>query len=458
MKKVLPLIILLIVLGLKINAQEKIWSLEECIKYAIDNNITIKQQELQTDYQENILFQSKMARLPSLNGQASNNFSFGRALDETTYEFTENETIISSNFYAGASISLFNGFQKINTIKSNQYMLEASIKDLEKIKDDISLSVALGYLQILLNKELVSATQIQLETTLEQIVKTEAMVEAGSLARGSLLEIQAQAAREELQLINMENQISISYLDLAQLLELESAEDFEIQEPEIDLGESEIISGDVNSIFLEAEKIRPSIASARLRLESAKYDLQVAKGGLYPSLSLSTTFSTGYSDFRQKFLGLDPVTSGPLYGKYPFGEQINDNINYGIGLSLNIPIFNGWQVRTNISNSNINIRNSEYSLESTRKQLFKNIQQAYADAEASLKSYYASQKAVLSMEESFRYSEQKFNVGMVTPIEYNQAKSQLLSAQSDLAQAKYEFIFKTKVLDFYRGELLTLDN
>lgn len=457
MNRIITLIVLVVMFAINANGQEKIWGLEECIQYAIDNNITIKQQELQTNYQENILLQSKLGRLPSLNGTAGNNFSFGRALDETTYRFTDNETIMSSNFYAGASVTLFGGLQKQNTIKSNAYNLEASIKDLDKIKDDISLAVAMGYLQILLNKELVAVTESQLQTTLEQIDRTEKMVEAGSLARGSLLEIQAQAAREELQLINMQNQLSLSYLDLAQLLELESVEGFEIEEPVIDIGESAVIDDDVNGIFSDAEKIRPEIESAKLRLQSAEYDLKIAKGALYPSLSLSTSFSTGYSDIRQKLLGLDPVTFEPIYGEYSFADQINDNINYGLGLTLSIPIFNGWQVRTNISNSVINIQNSQYTLENSRKQLFKSIQQAYADAEASLKSYYASQKAVTSMQESFRYSEQKFNVGMVTPIEYNQAKSQLLSAESDLAQSKYEFVFKTKVLDFYRGNLLSLE-
>jgi outer membrane protein len=458
MKKAFTILSLSLLVALTGYSQDKIWTLEECINYAIDNNITIKQQELQTNYQENILLQSKLGRLPSLNGSASNNFSFGRALDETTYRFTDNETVMSSNFYAGANVTLFGGLQKLNTIKSNQYNLEASVRDLEKIKDDISLAVAMNYLQILLNKELVAATESQLQTTLEQIDRTEKMVIAGSLARGSLLEIQAQAAREELQLINIQNQLSISYLDLAQLLELENTEGFEIDKPEISIEESTLIDGDVNGIFSEAEKLRPEIESSKLRLQSAEYDLKVAKGGLSPSLSLSTSFSTGYSDIRQKLLGLDPITNDPIIGEYPFGEQINDNINYGIGLSLNIPIFNGWQAKTNISNSRINIQNAQYTLENNRKQLYKNIQQAYADAEASLKSYYASQKAVTSMVESFRYSEQKFNVGMVTPIEYNQAKSQLLSAEADLAQAKYEFIFKTKVLDFYRGILLTLDN
>jgi len=165
---------------------------------------------------------------------------------------------------------------------------------------------------------------------------------------------------------------------------------------------------------------------------------------------------TMYSNIRQKIIGIDPV-SGPVYGEYPFSEQFNDNMNYGVGFSLTLPILNGWQVNTNISNSRLNIENSRYTLENEKKQLYKNIQQSYADAVAALKKYSASMKALTSMEESFRYTEQKFNVGMVTPVDYNAAKTQLLNTQSDMAQAKYEFIFKTKVLDFYKGLPLNLN-
>ena len=163
-----------------------------------------------------------------------------------------------------------------------------------------------------------------------------------------------------------------------------------------------------------------------------------------------------YSNIRKKIIGIDPK-EGPLYGEYPFSEQLNDNLNYGFGFTLTVPIFNGWQVGTNISNSKLDIDNSRYALEAQKKQLYKTIQQSYADAVAALKKYSASMKAVVSMEESFRYTEQKFNVGMVTPVDYNAAKTQLLAAQSDMAQSKYEFIFKTKVLDFYKGLPLNLN-
>jgi len=217
-----------------------------------------------------------------------------------------------------------------------------------------------------------------------------------------------------------------------------------------------MITESVANIYNTAKETRPEVLSAELRLKSAEYDLRIAKGGRSPRLNLNTSFSTGYSSIRQKILGIDPV-EGIQYGDYPFAEQVNDNINYGIGLTLSIPVFNGWQVNTGISNAKINIQNNLYALENTRKQLYKNIQQAYADAQASLKSYVASRKAVESMQESFRYTEQRFNVGMVTPVEYNTAKAQLLNAESELAQSKYEYIFKIKVLDFYKGLPLELN-
>jgi len=193
-----------------------------------------------------------------------------------------------------------------------------------------------------------------------------------------------------------------------------------------------------------------------MRLAASEYDLKISKGGRSPRITMNHSFNTGYSDIRQKVLGVDTTNQSIIYGDYPFKEQVNDNINWGLGFSLNIPILNGWQINKNIANAKLGIESSKYELEGTKKQLYKNIQQAYADAVAALKKYNASTKAVTSMQESFRYTEQKFNVGLVTPVDYNTAKSQLLQAQSTLAQAKYEFIFKTKVLDFYRGIPLSL--
>jgi outer membrane protein len=312
------------------------------------------------------------------------------------------------------------------------------------------LNVALDYLQILLNKELVAATDNQLGITLLQIEKTKKLVDAGSVARGNLLQIESQAAQEELQLINIKNQLDISFLNLTQLLELKTAEGFEVVVPEIHVDSNAIVTGNIDEIFLAALGTRPDVKSSDYKLTASEYDLKIAQGGRSPRITMNHSFSTGYSNIRKK-------PSDPL-ANYSFADQVHDNINYGLGFSLNIPILNGWQVNKNISNSRLAIENSQFTLEGTKKQLYKNIQQAYADAVAALKKFNASIKAVTSAVESFRYVEQKFNVGMVTSVDYNAAKTQLLTAQSDMAQAKYEYIFKTKVLDFYKGNPISLPN
>lgn len=457
MKKIVCLILLLLTVftGLSLAQDKKVWTLQDCIIYALENNIQIKQQDILTDYQKNALDLARFRLLPTINGQASHNYSFGRALDQTTYEYTDNETIVSDNFYMSANLLLFNGLQNLNAIKRSKYDLLASEEDLKNIKDNVALNVALAYLQILLNREIMVATENQLNTTKEQIEKSRKLVDAGSVARGNLLQIEAQAAQEELQLISSRNRYDLSLLDITQFLELPSPEGFSIVIPEIPLDTNTVIQGNIAETYQTALASRPEVKGSEYRLSSDEYDLRIAKGTRSPRLTMNNSFSTGFSDIRKKLLGIDE--NGPVYGKYPFAEQINDNINYGIGLSLNIPILNGWQVNKNIANAKLSVQSGIYALEGTKKQLYKNIQQAYADAEAALKRYASSLKAVTSTEESFRYTEERFNVGMITPVDYNAAKTQLLNAQSEMAQAKYEYIFKTKVLDFYRGIPLNLN-
>lgn len=444
MKKIFCLILVcLSAVWEPVKAQEKVWSLEDCIKYSVDHNIQIKQQTLQTRMQKNALDQSKLNLLPTISGQASHDYSFGRALDQNTYTFY-NQTVQSDYFYLGGRTTVFNGLQNYNTIQRNKYELLAGEQDLRKIMDNVSLSVALAYLQILLNKELVTANENQLNITLQQIEKTKKLVDAGSSARGNLLQIEAQAAQEEVSLVTMRNQLEISYLNLTQLLELETPSGFEIVVPDIYVDQNSVVSGNIDEIFSLAAQTRPEIKSSELKLAASEYDLKIAKGSRSPSFSLSHTFGTRYSYIKDM-----PMQS--------FEEQLKNNKNFGVGISMNLPILNGWQVNRNISNSKLAVENSQYSLEGTKKQLYKDIQQSYTDAVAALKKYNASLKAVSSSEESFRYTEQKFNIGMITPVDYNAAKTQLLNAQSDMAQAKYEFIFKIKVLDFYKGLPLTLN-
>jgi outer membrane protein len=456
-KRLLFFFIFILLFGSVTFSQQKVWTLDECIYHAIDNNIQIKRQSLQTEFQKNALDLSKMKLLPTLNASASENISWGRSLDQTTYQYTENQRVMSNNFNLGGSTNLFNGLQNYNSIKKNEYELLAGQQDLQNIKENISLTVALNYLQILLNKELVSATGEQLQITLQQIEKTKRLVDAGSVARGNLLQIEAQAAQEELQLINLKNQLGFAYLDITQLLELPTPEGFEIATPVISVDTNAVIGETVEDIFLIASGLRPSIKSSELKLAASEYDLKIARGARSPRLTMNHSLASSYSDVRQRVAGLDPATNRPIYEDYPFINQFKDNRNWALGFSLSVPILNGWLVNKNIANSRLSIESNMYALDDAKKQLYKNIQQAYADASAALKKYAASQKAVTAMEESFRYSEQRFDVGLITPVDYNASKNQLLKSQSDLLQAKYEYIFKTKVLDFYRGIPLSLN-
>jgi outer membrane protein len=430
---------------------QKIWKLEDCIQYAFDNNLQIKQQALNTEYNSNLLLRSKVNLAPNLNAGTGYGISWGRALDETTYKY-ENQRIMSANTNVSSSLTLFSGLQQYNTIKQNEFNLLASQQDLEKLKNEISLLIAAGYLQILFNTELLGIAKNQLSITQMQVNRTSKLVDAGSLARGSLLEIEAQAASEELSVINAANQLDISYLTLTQLLELDSVGDFKIEIPEFgDIADQEIALT-VNSVFNEANTFLPQIKSAEYQLASSERGLGIAKGSRSPVLNLSGVYGTGYSDARKK----NQTIENPLGELYPFLDQMKDNRNTALTIGLQIPIFNGWMASTNISNAKLTVMNSQLALETERNNLYKTIQQSYADAVAARKKYLATQQALVAMEESFMYTEQKFEVGLVNTVDYNAEKNRLTQTQSDLLQAKYDYIFKMKILDFYRGIPLTL--
>ncbi|PID92007.1 MAG: hypothetical protein CSA96_05420 [Bacteroidetes bacterium] len=453
---------------------QNIWSLDDCIGYAMENNIQIKQSVLNTEYNENLLKASKLGQIPNLNANSNYSYSWGRALDQTTYQFTNDQHINSVNMGISASVTLFNGLRVRNTILQNQLNLMASYQDVEKIKNDISLNIAAAYLNILFNKELIGVSRNQLEITGQQVDRTRKMVDAGKLAEGSFLEIQAQYASEELNLVNAENQLAISLLNLQQLLDLPVDSSFDISTPELIDPDKQPLSYSPGEVYLSAEQSMPEIKSAELSKESSEKGLLIAKGNRYPRLSLSANYNTGYSDIRQQVV--DPgsavqlpigTTAGgeqvfsypqqlPVYGKYPFMEQIRDNTSIGLGLGLTIPIFNGWQVNTDIKNARIALQNAELELQSRKRSLYATIQQAHADALAAQKKFMATQKALESMEESFKYTEKKFEVGMVNAVDFNTSKNQLTATQSDLLQAKYDYIFKTNILNFYRGKPITL--
>ncbi len=454
-------------------SQEK-WSLESCIKYALDNNLQIKQQQLNSQYSENTLTQSKAGILPNLNAGAEQSYSFGRAVDPYTYQFSD-QNIQSSNYYIGSSVTLFKGLQNYNTVKKNELDLKSALQDMEKAKNDISLAIATAYLQILFSDEMVTIAKSQLEVTNQQIKRTEVLVNAGTLAKSNLYEIQSQGATEELQVINAENQLRSSYLTLIQFLELRDAQNFVIEKPEFPELAEEVTLLKVDEIYSKALGL-PQIKSAELQMNSSERSLEIAKGAYYPQLSLNLNYGTGYSDARKLYIpviGYPEKTAGfitvggtkydvysPSYSSteknYPFSDQFKDNASTSISFRLSIPIFNGWSTQTQISNAKLGIMNSHYKVQVAKNQLFKEIQQSHSDAVAAITKYKASKKAVTAMEESFKYTQQKFDVGIVNTVDYHTAKTQLMKAKSDMLQAKYEYIFKKSILDFYAGNPIKL--
>jgi outer membrane protein len=416
-------------------AQEK-WSLQKCIDYALTNNIVIKQYGISTDYQKNELNQAKNNRLPDLNASLSQDISFGRSpQSDGTYKALNTA---QTGFNVGTSVVLFSGNRMKYNITNQDFALKKSFEDLQKAKDDVMLNIASGYLEILFAKELIKVSEAQVDQTKKQIERTTQLVDAGKLAPGALLEIQAQLAREELDVVNRQNTLQISLLNLAQLLELESYSNFDIETPVLPELQAQTSIIAASGVFEKAVENRPEIKSAEYQLKSAETQLKIAKGALYPTLSASAGFNDGYYNV------LNVAEDG-------LGTQLKNNNGESVRLGLSIPIFNKFQNKTNIDNSKLQILNRSLELESAKKDLRKQIEQAYTNAVAALKRYNANQVAVQSMQESFRYIEEKFNVGRVNSVEYNDAKSKLAIAQSDLIQAKYDFIFRSKILDFYNG-------
>ncbi len=470
----IPFFILFFLSPLVTVAQEvRIWSLEDCIDHALENNLRIQQQKLGVQVARENLSQTKASRYPNLNTNASHSYNYGRTLDPLTNEFST-ERVQTNNFSISSGVTLFSGFQIRNSVERERYDLEASRYDVETMENDIALAVASAYLQILFAKELLEVASNQLDITRQQVARTAKLVDAGTLARGSLLTIQAQEASEELQLVNAESQLRIAYLDLMQLLDLREDVAFEVETPDIELETSEIVGFSPLQIYDAAVQIQPNVRSADIQLAGAEKGLQIAKGGRSPVLSLSGSMGTGYSEARlqiSEVIELDPQQVGqtasgeavfaPSFNYetsvIPFWDQLDENLNRSVGLMLRIPIFNNYQVKANIGRSKIAMENARLQRQIVRDQLYKTIEQSHQDAHAAFQRYNATEKNVAALEEAFRYTEQRFNVGMVNTIEYNDAKNRLTAAQSELLQAKYEYVFRVQILDFYIGNPISLN-
>ncbi len=435
--------------GQKMISQPRQWTLEECIAYAKENNLQVKEQALDVQIANSNYEATKAEIYPSLNGAVEQNFSFGRSVDPYSYTFTE-DNVISNNFYVYTSVDVFNGFKHWKKRDRDYFNLMADKALVEYVKNDISLSITLAYMQILLDNKLLKITEKQVGITKQQEEKTQKLFDAGALAKGDLLEIKSQLAQEQLDVVKKKNNLDLSYLDLIQFLELDSVSGFSIVFPEVE--EPYALPGMqmTDSALSYSLDQLPEIQASKYMISSYEKDLEVTKCGGYPSLSLSGSVYTGYSNARVLF----DEQGGEIM--YPFPDQFKDNAYRSVGLNLNIPIFNKFSVKYALETSKVQVLKAKNRLEQQKNEVRKKIQEAYANAVAAYKKYNASKVSLTTAKEAFKYAEQKFNLGIISSVEYNASKNKLAKAESELAQAKYEYAFRKSILAFYTGQPLTL--
>lgn len=470
------LMLLLLLCTITVSVGQKIWTLEDCINYALTNNLDIKNQVLTVEINKKQLLQSTLSMLPDLNANGTNTWNFGQTIDLYTNTFATT-TVRSNNFYIATSMTLFNGFTKLNTVKQTRINILAGNYDLDVLRNNISLAVAGYYLDILLNAELLEVARSQITVTKDQVSRIEKRVEAGSSAKGDLLNIQAQVATEELAVVSAENILNISNLSLQQVIDLPVSKDFVIEKPPLKSVEApkELFTPD--QMFAYAVLNRPEIKAAELRVKSYEKSLAIARGAISPTLSIGASWGTGYSGVSKEIdpnippdttyypVGFTQTKHETVMASYvnytyrvkSFSDQIASNDYKSLGFNLRIPIFNGWQGRTAIAQARIQRDKAEVNLNIQKRDLRKSIEQAYADAVASLKKYNSSVVQVEAQQESFKYTQQKFDVGMLTSFDFNNSKKDLIKAQSDLLQAKYDFIFKSTILNFYMGKPISIN-
>jgi outer membrane protein len=447
MEKTIIFLCLLALFGFIPVESQKVWSLEECISYALENNLQVKRQELNVKYNKNNYNQSYFSTLPNINADINHGYSSGKTIDYSKLDY------VDQNYWAGSiglssNLTLFGGFQIINNILKSKYDFLKSQSDLEKSKNDISLQLALAYLQVLFTKELVDVSKNKLDVTAMQAERTRKMLEVGNVAQGEYLQIKAQESNDKTSLINAQNNLDIAYLDLTQLLDLDSTGGFDIVVPENI--EVEILAPleSVQDIFAKALETMPQIKSAEFALKSSEKQLAIAWGQASPTVGLNGNLYSRYSQNAER-------PSDP-YAAYPVKNQLHDYYNKQIAIGISIPIFNRLQVKNNISNYRLQVNDYKLQLDLAKMTLYKDVQQAHADATAARQKYYSSVEAVNYNEEAFKYTSQKFEVGLVNSVDYNISQNNLITAKSNMLQAKYEYIFRLKILDLYMGKPIVL--
>ena len=454
--------------------------LEQCIEIALENNLQLKRSIINEQLQKVGYNQSLLQQAPTLNIFSNYGNNYGRSIDPTTNTFISNNSNFSG-ISASSNMNLFSGFSVRNNIKRSKVLLEKSVFDLENTKNNVMLSVVSAYLNVLLNTDRLDNARFQLQSTQEQLNRTNKLVDAGSIAITNKLNLEAQLAGDELALIQQENNYRLTILQLKQLLLLETQKEIKIIKPVVELSPSTVIDSDPNEIFNLAVSLLPEIKSAEKNAQSSLYDLRISRSGRYPSISVSSNFSSNYSSFanreREFYDGfsMQPTTIGFLTNNpletvsslslvpnvvgsdkdFTILEQWQDYLSKSLSFSISIPIFNRYQTSANIKRAKLNKEIADIGVIEARNQVRQTIETSFNDALAASKSYSASQKQVRALEESFRIIKSQYNLGSVNYTEYQISNNNLVRATNDLLSSKYDYIFKLKVLDFYQGKKLT---
>ncbi|MEW7293099.1 TolC family protein [Aquimarina sp. 2304DJ70-9] len=415
-------------------AQEKKWTLRECVEYALENNITIKQSALEVENADINKVDAFGNFLPTLNASASNFWNSGLVTNPIT-NTNETETFRSSNYGVSIGITLFNGLRNLKTFQRAKLNQLLSQYNLGKSKDDIALFVANSYLQVLLNKESLKVIEKQHEITLEQLKRTKDLVDAGVLPQGDLLEIEATSADELTRIVQAENAVQIARIGLAQTLLIKDYESFDIAEQEYLVPGSELLEKPINQVITSARESRYEVQIAEQNKLIAEKNLEIARGAYYPTLNGSFGYSTRES-------GVSPT---------PFIEQLYTNDGTSYGVSLSVPIFNGFSARNDVKRNKVSVERTEFQLEQAQLDLDSNVYQAYLDAKGSAEAYEASLVSVKAQERAYEYAKDRYDVGLTNAFDFSQSKFRLENAQSQEVQNKFDYIFKLKVLELYFG-------
>ncbi len=433
-----------------ITAQQKKWTLEECVAYAVENNLTVEQFEL--DLENAMIDRSDAigAFLPDANANFSASGNTGLSIDPITNQ-PVTTTIFTATGGATSSVTLFDGLRNVHRLNRAKMNAIANQYRLDDFKDDIRLNVANAFLQILSNKETLIVFQAQYAVTEQDLKRTKELVDAGVVPKGDFLEVEATAANLEQQIVNTENQVLISKINLAQLLQITDYENFDVAEADYEVPPSDILNKSAKEIFAVALTFRNDIKFSKSNIDIAVKDLAIAKGAKYPTVGAFFNYNTRYSD-QERFNNI----TGMLEAE-SFGSQLwmNDGISYGA--QLNIPIFNGFSVKNNIKRAQIDVRRAEIQLEQDKLELETNINQAYVDVRGFSKAYYAAQKTAEARRLAYEYSKERYDVGLMNAFDFSQAQSRVEDAEAEVVRTKYDYIFRIKVLEFYFGVPMELN-